>query len=265
MILDRLDAVVFIGDEMLQHVYSAFNMLLRENIALGGLKQWNLKDDELMNCRCENQIMRGECATQSVLSSAEVRENDGGSSHRSPYYCDRAFSMAWIADYIQKLMAAGTPHTFIPITTSPTTDANHQSLVDLLAKTPDSYKPIAIIHSLSLSTSLSWPLATASMDEWLTITDASPRNTPFLWVGPTAAGHLKPPGKILSEGNNALWHYTVEMAKEAKGRGLDALGMYNFTLQATSWDGTGYGLRVGLVQAMMVSYLSPSCDLWGKS
>jgi hypothetical protein len=101
MILDRLDAVVFIGDEMLQHVYSAFNMLLRENIALGGLKQWNLKDDELMNCRCENQIMRGECATQSVLSSAEVRENDGGSSHRSPYYCDRAFSMAWIADYIQ--------------------------------------------------------------------------------------------------------------------------------------------------------------------
>ncbi|MCJ1315605.1 hypothetical protein MMC15_000925, partial [Xylographa vitiligo] len=44
MILDRFDAVVFIGDSMLQNVYSAFNMLLRENVALGGLKQWNLKD-----------------------------------------------------------------------------------------------------------------------------------------------------------------------------------------------------------------------------
>jgi len=90
------------------------------------------------------------------------------------------------------------------------------------------------------------------MDEWLAIADASNRNTPFLWVGPTAAGHLKPPGQILSQGNNALWHYTVEMGKEAKSRGVDALGMYNFTLQASSWDGSEYGIRVGLVQAMMV-------------
>ncbi len=33
---------------------------------------------------------------------------------------------------------------------------------------------------------------------------------------------------------------------------MDVLGMYNLTLQANSWDGSFYGLRVGLVQAMMV-------------
>ena len=93
------------------------------------------------------------------------------------------------------------------------------------------------------------------MDEWVTLADASGRNVPFLWVGPNAAGHLKPPGQILSQGNNALWHFTVEMNREARARELDALGMYNLTLQAGSWDGSGYGLKVGLVQAMMVSTL----------
>lgn len=89
----------------------------------------------------------------------------------------------------------------------------------------------------------------------MTLADASGRNIPILWVGPNAAGHLKPPGQILTHGNNALWHYTLETAKEAKARQLDALGMYNLTLQANSWDGSNYGQRVGLVQAMMVKHL----------
>ena len=91
------------------------------------------------------------------------------------------------------------------------------------------------------------------MDEWVSLADTSGRNVPFLWLGPNAAGHLKPPSKLLSEGNNAIWQYTLEMAKEAKSRQLDALGMYNLTLQANSWDGSYYGLKVSLVQAMMVS------------
>ena len=149
--------------------------------------------------------------------------------------------------------ATGTPHTFLHITGSPAPLTRHTTLASVLSKDPNSYKPIPVIHSLSFSTSLSWSLATASMDEWITLADASSRNTPFLWLGPTAAGHLKPPTQILSQGNNALWHYTVEMAKEARLREVEALGMYNLTLQARSWDGSGFGVRVGVVQAMMVS------------
>jgi hypothetical protein len=33
---------------------------------------------------------------------------------------------------------------------------------------------------------------------------------------------------------------------------LEVLGMWNMTVQASSWDGRSYGARVGLVQAMMV-------------
>lgn len=49
---------------------------------------------------------------------------------------------------------------------------------------------------------------------------------------------------------------------EARNRDLDALGMYNLTLQANSWDDDDddhddgrrsfYGQRVAIVQAMMV-------------
>jgi hypothetical protein len=90
------------------------------------------------------------------------------------------------------------------------------------------------------------------MDEWLSFFDSLNRKLPFLWLGPAAAGHLKPPAPILGQGNNALWHFNVEMGKEARAREMEVLGMYNATLQASSWDGTGYGVRVALMQAMMV-------------
>lgn len=98
------------------------------------------------------------------------------------------------------------------------------------------------------------------MDEWLTIADGSGRNTPYLWVGPNAAGHLKPPSLILQEGNNALWHYNVELGKEAAKRAVENLSMYNMTLQASSWDGSRYGQKVEIVQAMMVSLQSVTDD-----
>ena len=100
------------------------------------------------------------------------------------------------------------------------------------------------------------------MDEWITLADASGRNMPILWVGPNApaaAGHhlLQPPGHghdPTTQGDGALWQYTLETAREADARQVDALGMYNLTLQANGWDGAVYGQKVGLVQAMMVRF-----------
>lgn len=92
MILERFDAVVFIGDDMVKHIYTAFNMLLRENIATGGLKQWELTGSERDACRCENQIVKPDCATHTITENSALRETDG-SGHKSPYYCDRSCSM----------------------------------------------------------------------------------------------------------------------------------------------------------------------------
>ena len=146
----------------------------------------------------------------------------------------------------------GVPHMYFPIagTANPDYTSRFRELLD--AK-PHSWKPVATIHSLGLSTSFNWQTATESLDEWLTIADASGRNSPFVWLGPNAAGHLKPPSKIMQEGNNALWHYSLMLGSEATKRNVDHLNFYNMTLQATSWDGSSYGESVNLVQAMMVS------------
>jgi len=146
---------------------------------------------------------------------------------------------------------AGVPHFFLSVS-GPASDEQHTVLSDHLFKLKDSYKPVPIILSLGLSTTLSYSAAIASMDEWLELADASGQNTPLLWVGPAAAGHLKPPAEILATGNNALWHYTRETATEAREREIEVLNMYNMTIQASSWDGSHYGERVALVQAMMV-------------
>ena len=248
MILERFDAVVFIGDDTLKHIYAAFNMLLRENIATGALER-----PDVAACRCDNQLIKPECSSHLVTDSQVVSEKNDVLGRTSLFYCNRKFFLSTIPK--PRLTWAGTPHMFLPISDSPASEGLQSTFTSLLAKDPDGYKPIPVIHSLSLATSLSWSSATSSMDEWVSLADDSSRNVPFLWVGPNAAGHLKPPGKIVSEGNNAIWHYTLETAKEARSRQLDTLGMYNLTLQADSWDGSNYGLRVSLVQAMMVSLL----------
>lgn len=92
MILERFEAVVFIGDDTLKHVYAAFNMLLRENIAMGGLKQWELTERERSDCRCDNQLVKPECSTHILTDSSTLAEHDAKSGHKSPFFCDRTIA-----------------------------------------------------------------------------------------------------------------------------------------------------------------------------
>ena len=89
MILDRFEAVAFIGDDSLRGIYGGFNMLLRENLAMGGLEQWKMNEEERKACRCNSQVTNVECLKYTIVSSQDVRENDSGSKHSSPYHCDR--------------------------------------------------------------------------------------------------------------------------------------------------------------------------------
>ena len=94
MILERFDAIVFIGDDMLQHIYGAFNMLLRENIATGSLKQWDMKENERTACRCDDQMIKAECSKYAITDSQAVSINNGGGGRGSPYYCDRQYPLS---------------------------------------------------------------------------------------------------------------------------------------------------------------------------
>lgn len=96
------------------------------------------------------------------------------------------------------------------------------------------------------------------MDEWLALTKVNKQYTPLLWVGPTAPGHEKPSTDTNIPADTAVWQYALDTTKAARSRGMEVLGMYNATLQATSWDGKHYGEKVALMQAMMVSPLIPA-------
>ena len=111
-------------------------------------------------------------------------------------------------------------------------------------------KLVPIIFHVGISLSFSWPQTVEIMNSIASVLEeVSPRAKyrPVLWLNPTASGHLKPPGVILNQGNEAIWAFGTEMEKEATKRSWDVLGMWNSTIQASSWDGTNYGESIFLV------------------
>ncbi|KAI9368412.1 hypothetical protein BJX61DRAFT_546566 [Aspergillus egyptiacus] len=236
-ILERFDGVVFIGDDSLADAYAGFNILLREDLKHGSLKDWRLSTTLHNDCQCDSQFKNSACRSARITSSEELDSKDV--KFQIPYAC-----------------STKTPHIFLPITTSPAASTIHNRFKTLLAhpspkppKTTERKKPIPVIQSLSLSTSYSLQTATSSIDEWLTLAKTSARSTPFLWIGPNAPNHQNPPTTNV---HAASWQYTLDTASVAQARGIDVLGMYNATVQAESWDGQRYGENVALMQAMMI-------------
>ncbi len=88
MILERFNTIVFVGDELVQSVYTAFNVLLREDLALGGMQQWIISDQDRMICKCDNQFLNQDCAGYAVKHRDEVNKNTGD-QRGSPYFCAR--------------------------------------------------------------------------------------------------------------------------------------------------------------------------------
>ncbi|GAB1213386.1 hypothetical protein ATERTT37_002535 [Aspergillus terreus] len=184
-ILQKFDGVVFVGDESLADIYAGFNIILRQDLQTGSLRDWDMSPPQLEKCNCDAQFTK-------------------------------------------------VSHDFITVTNSPAPKGTQEKFRQLLSQTETPQKPVAVIQSLSLSTSYSLTTAKNSMDEWLGLAQSSSRITPFLWVGPTAPGHQKPSGDNV---HASSWQYTLDVAAAA---------------QADSWDGMHYGEKVALMQAMMI-------------
>ena len=85
MILERFNALVFIGDSTAQTIYTALNILLREDLALGGLQQWMMNDQDRAACKCDQQFVNGDCLGYSIRGIKEAKKN----MKQSPYFCER--------------------------------------------------------------------------------------------------------------------------------------------------------------------------------
>lgn len=60
---------------------------------------------------------------------------------------------------------------------------------------------------------------------------------PRLFVTPNAAGSKKPDQFLVSQGNKALGLFEEAMVVEGAARGIDVVGTWNMTVQATKYDG----------------------------
>ncbi|KAJ9245425.1 hypothetical protein DTO027B5_3181 [Paecilomyces variotii] len=234
-VLNRFDGIVFVGDGPLFSIYAAFNILLRENLVFGSLKQWDMDSRQLEECKCDKQFSNSQCLAFRIGSSEEVYSYDGKASSRSPYVCPA---------YIR--------HIFLPVTGSPSPRSVHDKFQEIMPATAGGNKPVPVIHSLSLSTYLSRKTAAASMDEWLGFARASGRKVPFLWIGPTSAGYQNQRDTVGSQEDLALQQYTLDTARTAHSKGMEVLSMYNATSEATSLHGSSSGEKTSLMQAMMI-------------
>ena len=225
MLLDRFDGVVFVGDDSLQTVYNGLNVLLRQDLALGAVKAWEMDQNTRDACRCDRQFNSASCAEHFVKSDQDVKDNTP--SIGSPYYCAR------------------TPHCMVSVNKLETVDQIQKAI----PQAPRSnYRPIPIIHSSSPGNT-DIDSASKLLLTTLKIADDSKRKTPMLWLGPTAAGHLDIKGR---KGNQEIWDFDRHMAKVATDNDIEVLNMWNLTVQASSYDGLRFGEKVAITQAMMV-------------
>ena len=89
MILERFNTIVLVGDEIARSIYAAFNILLREDLAFGGLQQWIMTDQDLTNCKCDNQFLNKDCLGYAIKNREEIKKNEGGGGQKgSPYLCE---------------------------------------------------------------------------------------------------------------------------------------------------------------------------------
>lgn len=96
MILERFDGIVFIGDEILRHIYMAFNILLRKDLALGGMERLRMDEKQRGACRCDYQFTKAECYDFTRLASVvsvQKRDSPGEKANEKekagPTVCQR--------------------------------------------------------------------------------------------------------------------------------------------------------------------------------
>lgn len=75
---------------------------------------------------------------------------------------------------------------------------------------------------------------------------------PKLFIPPNAAGIKKPDQWLVSQGDKALMVFEESVRFEADKRGVETMGTWNMSIQATKYDGVHLDLKGNLVKAMGV-------------
>lgn len=127
------------------------------------------------------------------------------------------------------------------------------------------HKPYAFIfghglwNDLDLKASMHWldgileeTIKQAPYYQSSTIKGHKPPFWPRLFVTPNSAGVQKPDNWLVSQGDKALMVFEKSVSVEAGRRGVETMGTWNMSIQATKYDGVHLDLKGNLIKAMGV-------------
>ncbi|KIW13247.1 hypothetical protein PV08_08434 [Exophiala spinifera] len=254
-ILSRFEKVIVIGDSMMRHVVGAMNVLLRRDLGYGAVTNWNFNEEELRDCFCNHQMDVKSCSVQGIFSTSSVLEHDPSSLACPPNQP---------VDLVIEMM--------LKYPLDPEELARFRDL--LSPRKP--HKPYAFVfghglwNDLDLKASMHWLDGileeTIKQSPYYTryASGSGPPFWPRLFVTPNAAGPQKPDQWLVSQGNKALMVFEESVHVEAGKRGVETLGTWNMSIQATKYDGVHLDLKGNLIKAMgVLNWLSMlDIDAW---
>lgn len=220
-ILSRFSKVTVIGDSLMRDLSIALHIFLREDLVHGG--HWGAPDGE--DCSCEGAWNNRACAFHLNINSDQLYA-------QSP-----------------ELMACpkeGTANFKYHVATSfPLVDDQIQGYTEGLFN-PKPPKPHAIVMGAGLWDDIDQNKTKSWVDQVMNATvEGAPwmfeeeQWRPMLFVTPNAAHAAKNPKYWAKQGNIPISMFELALRKHVMERwGVDHLGTYNMSIQATSYDGT---------------------------
>lgn len=254
-IFSRFEKVIVIGDSMMRHVVGALNVLLRKDLGYGAVTNWNFNDQELRDCFCNHQMDVKSCSVQGIFSTSSVLEHDPSS-----LACPSSQSVDLVIEMMLRF---------------PLDSEEVARFKNLLSPTKP-HKPYAFIfghglwNDLDLKASMNWldDILAETLKRAPYLTSVNKRHKysvwPRLFITPNAAGILKPDQWLVSQGNKALMVFEESVRIEAERRGVEALGTWNMSIQASKYDGVHLDLKGNLIKAMgLLNWLNlVDVDAW---
>lgn len=225
MIVERFNAIVFVGDGVAKDIYAAFNLLLQED-----------------HQRVEIRNTRQDCQKPAVSTSITK-------SIRSK-----------TADSTGKKLCNRIPHTYIPLSTTPAPTSALTVFKDLTYSHPRPWQPSPLIFSFN--SNLDRALATKSLDEWKALATGAERNIPMLFLGPHATTavpgskeHEQEMAVVAKERNwdvLGLWNLSVQATQTTMLGGERVRDDIEERDMESERVETKFGEDMAMVEAMMI-------------
>lgn len=243
-ILDRFSHIFIIGDSLQRHLITALYILLRQDVGLGGIRDWELGDSITTQapskdfCMCSGMLNTHNCSDRAIERYAWVQGND--------------------SDSLSACSGCSFDLSYNKIQAYPIMKENLATLKDSLPHQRPAKPPVFVLHhthwnQIDLTATQGW---LAQIDghlrtgvPWL----KGPLNRLSLYMTGSSGGLTKGWAGDMSVGRGDLMaNFELGMRAHVKTLNMDFLGMWNMSAQTTQHDSTHANLGTNLLKAQMV-------------